>query len=57
MHDRFDEAWMSGGEEAALASRENELMLLFDVPPDQFEGHLESQIELASNWKGFAELR
>lgn len=57
MHDRFDEAWMSGGEEAALAARENELMLLFDVPPDLFERHLAAQIELASSWSGFADLR
>jgi putative nucleotidyltransferase with HDIG domain len=52
MHDRFDEAWMSGGAEQALATRENELMLLLDIPPDLYEQHLEERVELARAWRG-----
>lgn len=50
MHDRFDEAWMDGGDAQALATRDNELMLLFNVTPDAFERLLEDQILYAHNW-------
>jgi putative nucleotidyltransferase with HDIG domain len=52
MHDRFDEALMAGGAEQALATRDNELLLLLDVPPDVFERHLEDQVVLASSRTG-----
>ncbi|MBL8900276.1 MAG: HDOD domain-containing protein [Planctomycetes bacterium] len=52
MHDRFDEAWMSGGAEQALETRENELMLLLDVPPDVFARHLEERVAFADLYTG-----